>query len=464
MKYMEQNDGEHLSLNSIFDQIRFVDENNNPYWNSRDMCRALGYSDYYKFKRVVEKAIATCEKEGKNVNEHFILIEEVLRLPSGTFRKIENIRLTKYAALLVVNSADIRKQSVKLARFYFKEDTPETETADNVYNSNILFYNTPAGEVKIEVLFNNENFWLSQKRMSEIFGVDTTTINYHLKQIFATGELDEQSTVRKIPVVQQEGTRNVKRWTAFYNLDVIISVGYRVNSNRATQFRMWATRMLKEFLIKGFIIDDDRLKQGTHFGRDYFDELLERIREIRSSERRYYQKITDIYAECSIDYDMKSDITKEFFRKVQNMMHWAITHQTAAEIIHSRADASKPAMGLMTWKNAPEGRIQKSDVNIAKNYLNEQEVRQLNLLTTAYLDFAELQATRGILMRMEDWSQKLDSFLQLNNYGVLKGEGSITPEDAKSKAYDEYSKFLEIQDKNYLSDFDKRLKQLGTKE
>lgn len=445
---------------SLFGHIKHVDENGNPYWNSRELGRVLEYSDYRKFTRILQKAIALCREEGKEPERHFTPVEEMVRTSSGVFRRMENIRLTEYACLLIANSADARKASVKLAREYFKGALSEHEVIENQYNSDILFYKTNTGDVKVEVLFNNENFWLSQKRMAEIFGVDTTTINYHLKQIYSSGELDELSTMGRIPVTRKEGDRHVKRWITFYSLDVIIAVGYRVNTHKATQFRIWATRALKEYLIKGFIMDDERLKQGTHFGRDYFDELLERIREIRSSERRYYQKITDIYAECSIDYDSKSDVTKDFFRKVQNMMHWAVTHQTAAELIHSRADSRKPAMGLMTWKNAPDGRIQKSDVNVAKNYLNDNEVHQLNLLTTAYLDFAELQATRGVLMRMEDWSTKLDSFLQLNNYGILKGEGRITPEEAKSKAYEEYGKFLQIQDQNYLSDFDRKFGQL----
>jgi hypothetical protein len=245
-----------------------------------------------------------------------------------------------------------------------------------------------------------------------------------------------------------------------YNLDAVIAVGYRVNSYEATQFRIWATKVLKEFIIKGFALDDERLKGKDVFGADYFDELLERIREIRTSERRYYQKITDIYAECSSDYDPQSDITKTFYKTVQNMMHYAVTHQTAAEIIYERADAEKPQMGLMTWKNAPNGRVIKSDVTIAKNYLSEKEVTQLNLLTTAYLDFAEDRALRHILMTMADWKALLEKYLQLTEHDILPDAGSISHEEAEAKALGEYEKFRRIQDKTLMSDFDKFLESL----
>jgi hypothetical protein len=249
--------------------------------------------------------------------------------------------------------------------------------------------------------------------------------------------------------------------TNVYNLDAIIAVGYRVNSYQATQFRIWATTVLKEMIVKGFVLDDERLKQGTHFGKDYFDDLLERIREIRASERRYYQKITDIYAECSADYDPKSEATLLFFKIVQNMMHWAVTHQTAAEIIYSRADAEQPHMGLTTWKKAPDGRVQRSDTIVAKNYLSEKEILKLNRLSTAFLDFAETQAENHIVMNMADWQQQLEKFLSVYNFDILQNAGTVSAEDAKQKAFAEYDKFKLVQDRDYLSDFDKEIKKLS---
>ena len=296
---------------------------------------------------------------------------------------------------------------------------------------------------------------MTQKRMADLYNVETNTINYHLKEIFKSGELNEQSVIRKIGITAND---NKTYNTNIYNLDAIIAVGYRVNSYQATQFRIWATSILKEMIIKGFVLDDERLKQGKHFGKDYFDDLLERIREIRASERRYYQKITDIYAECSTDYDPKAETTQIFFKMVQNMMHWAVTHQTAAEIIFTRADAEMPHMGLTTWKNAPDGRVQKSDTIVAKNYLSDKEVDMLNHLSTAFLDMAEMRAKRQIISTMDDWKKQLDEFLTFYGYDKLNGAGTIPAEQAKEKAYAEYDKFCIIQDKEYLSDFDKEIK------
>ena len=269
------------------------------------------------------------------------------------------------------------------------------------------------------------------------------------------GELSEGATIRKIGIVQTEGERNVERSPLFYNLDAIIAVGYRVNSYQATQFRIWATSVLKEFLVKGYVLDDERLKQGRHFGKDYFDDLLERIREIRTSERRYYQKITDIYAECSSDYDAKSDSTKLFFKMVQNMMHIAVTHHTAAEIVYQRADAERPNMGLTTWKNAPDGRVQRSDSIVAKNYLSEKELSELNSITTSFLDFAESRARRHVITTMEDWKHRLEQFLTMNDYKTTESAGTVSQEEAREKAYGEYDKFKVIQDRTFVSDFDK---------
>lgn len=324
----------------------------------------------------------------------------------------------------------------------------------------IIFYTTPDGAVHIEVFFQDETFWLSQKKMAELFDVDVRTVNEHLKNIFKTNELAEDATIRKIRIVQKEGSRNVARDVDFYNLDAIIAVGYRVNSYQATQFRIWATKTLREFIVKGFVLDDERLKQGKHFGKDYFDELLERIREIRASERRFYQKITDIYAQCSIDYNPKAEITLLFYKTVQNKLHWAITGKTAPEIIAGRTDAEKPYMGLQTWKNAPKGKILKSDVSIAKNYLAEKEIKALERIVSMYLDYAENQAARQIPMKMKDWVEKLDAFLHFNEYDILKDAGSVSHEVAVKLAEKEYEKFRIIQDETFESDFDREVKKL----
>lgn len=325
----------------------------------------------------------------------------------------------------------------------------------------ILFYETRLEKQSIEVYFEEETFWLSQKKMAELFGVEVNTINYHLKEIFKSGELDEKATIRKFRIVQTEGSREVERKIDFYNLDAIIAVGYRVNSAQATQFRIWATQTLKEYIIKGFVLDDERLKQGQHFGRDYFEELLERIREIRASERRFYQKITDIYAECSIDYDPKTDITQNFYKTVQNKLHWAISGKTAAQIIAERANAELPHMGLTTWKKAPNGKILKSDVGVAKNYLQQEELDELNRIVGMYLDYAENQAKRQIPMKMTDWVQKLDAFLEFNEYKVLKDSGKVSHKIAMQLAEKEYESFRVKQDRDFESDFDQEVKRLS---
>ncbi|SCX62376.1 RhuM family protein [Nitrosospira sp. Nsp1] len=324
-------------------------------------------------------------------------------------------------------------------------------------SSQFLFYASDDGAIKVQVVLGNETVWASQKGIAEIFNVDVSTINYHLKEIFSSGELDQNATVGNFPIVQMEGGRSVERRIEFYNLDVIISVGYRVNSYQATQFRKWATGILKEYLIKGFALDDDRLKQGNHlFGKDYFNELLERIREIRASERRFYQKITDIYAQCSIDYDKNAPTTINFYAHVQDKLHYAIHGHTSAELIKLRADSTKPHMGLTSWKNGKKGgKITKLDITTGKNYLNQQEIDDLNRLVTMYLDFAENFARRRMPMRMEDWAEKLDGFLKFNAYEVLENFGSVKTESARKHAASEYEKFRIIQDQEFKSDFDK---------
>lgn len=326
--------------------------------------------------------------------------------------------------------------------------------------SNMIFYATNDGVVHVEVLYQDETFWLNQRQMAELFGVEANTINYHLKEIFNSQELNEESVIRKIRIT---ATDEKAYLTNFYNLDAVISVGYRVNSRQATQFRIWATGTLREFIVKGFVLDDERLKNGKRFGKDYFDELLERIREIRASERRFYLKITDIYEQCSIDYNGDAEITKTFFQTVQNKLHWAITGKTAAEIISERADPTKPHMGLTAWRNAPKGKVLKSDVTIAKNYLSEAEIKELERVVSMYLDFAENQAARHIPVRMQEWVQKLDAFLRLNEYGILTNAGTVSREVAKRLASDHYDTFRVVQDRDYESDFEREAKRLTSK-
>lgn len=327
----------------------------------------------------------------------------------------------------------------------------------------IILYSTPDGDKKVGVLFHDENFWLTQKAIAELFSVEVPAISKHLGNIFDSGELEREATVSILETVRREGNRNVKRKLEYYNLDAIIAVGYRVNSYQATQFRIWATNTLKEFIIKGFVLDDERLKQGKLFGRDYFDELLERIWEIRASERRFYQKITDIYT-LSADYDKNAPITQEFFATVQNKLHWAITGKTAAEIIYESADAEKMHMGLTSWKQAPDGKILKSDVSVAKNYLSAAHIRELNRIVTVYLDLAENRAERQIVMKMEDWVQFLHSFLELSNYPILKDKGKVSAFEAKLKAELVYETYRKQQDREYISDFDREIKRVQGKQ
>ena len=320
-----------------------------------------------------------------------------------------------------------------------------------------LLYTAPDGAVRIEVFVKDETVWLTQKALAELFGVQVPGINKHLKNIFESGELVEASVVSILEATAADGK---SYQTRYYSLDAIIAVGYRVNSYQATQFRIWATKTLREFIIKGFVMDDERLKRGKQaFGKDYFEELLERIREIRASERRFYQKITDIYA-LSIDYRADAPVTQEFFASVQNKLHWAITGQTAAELIYTAADAAKIHMGLATWTHAPEGKILKSDVTVAKNYLNEAHVQELNRIVSAYLDLAENRALRGTLMRMADWVGFLRSFLELSDYPILQDKGKVSALEAKLKAEGEYEVYRQRQDADYLSDFDKEIKRL----
>lgn len=319
----------------------------------------------------------------------------------------------------------------------------------------IVLYQNDESNVCVNVYYSNETFWLTQKAMAELFGVNTQAITKHLGNIYQEQELNKETTCSKMEQVQQEGDRQVKRLVDFYNLDAVIAVGYRVNSHQATAFRIWATKTLKEYITKGFVLNDDMLKNGQPFGKDYFDELLERIREIRASERRAYQKIADVFEQCSYDYDKKSETTKAFYSFVQNKLHFAVTGKTAAELIYERADSNQPTMGLTTWSAAPDGKILKRDVTIAKNYLNEKELSRLNRLVTMFIDYAELMAEDEVLMSMADWLKQTDVFLSTNRRNILADKGTVSHDQAVDKATKEYEIFRVRQDREYISDFDR---------
>ena len=326
-----------------------------------------------------------------------------------------------------------------------------------------ILYKADEEDVKVNALLKDESIWLTQKSMAELFDCSTDNIGLHLKNVFEAGELEKNRTAEEISVVQKEGSRSVKRNVTFYNLDAIISVGYRVNSAKATKFRIWATNVLKEYIKKGFVLDDERLKQGENvFGKDYFRELLERVRSIRASERRIWQQITDIFAECSIDYDKNSEITKQFYATVQNKFHFAITGQTAAEIVYDKADHQKEHMGLTTWKNSPDGRILKSDVNVAKNYLSEKQIRHLERTVSGYFDYIEDLIEREIPFNMEQFAASVNEFLEFRKYDILEGNGRISRNQADEKAFSEYEIFNKTQ--KIDSDFDKILRKLEKNE
>ncbi len=323
--------------------------------------------------------------------------------------------------------------------------------------SPVVLYQTADGKVTVNVTFARETFWLTQKAMAELFGVGIPAVNKHLKNIFAAGELLDTEVVSILETTTAHGAiagKTQTQKTQFYNLDAVIAVGYRVNSVKATHFRIWATNTLREFIIKGFVLNDEMLKRGKAFGRDYFDELLERIREIRASERRAYQKIADVFEQCSSDYQSKSEETQLFYQIVQNQLHFATTGKTAAEIVYQRADSEKPFMGLTTWKNSPKGKILKGDVTVAKNYLNQEEVSKLNRLVTMFIDFAELRALNKQVMTMKDWLKQVKRFLDFNEQQVLTNAGKISHEMALAKAHEEFEKFRVKQDQQYVSDFD----------
>jgi hypothetical protein len=326
-----------------------------------------------------------------------------------------------------------------------------------VSEGKITLYSVDGSNVYVDVVFKDETFWMTQKGMTELFDVDKSVISRHLKNIYAEEELSQEATVAKIATVQNEGGREVSRTPEFYSLDAIIAVGYRVNSKKATRFRQWATKTLKDYIQKGYLLNEQLLKNGRPFGRDYFDELLEKIREIRASERRAYQKIADVFEQCSYDYDKNSDMTKEFYAFVQNKIHFAVTGKTAAELISERVRIDHPTMGLTTWKDAPNGKILKRDITIAKNYLNEKELSRLNRLVTMFIDYAELMAEDGVAMSMQDWLSETDNFLKNNRRRVLPDKGQISHEAALKKANEIYEHFRIRQDRDYISEFDREM-------
>ena len=439
-------------MQSPFDSIKEVDAEGREWWNSRKLARLLGYMKYWNFERLMDKVATFLQQEkGLDLKEHMVEIEEMAQLNNGGYRQVTSFLLSRTACVAVAMNADKKKSITKVAQDYFTQKMDSKELATS-FEGNVLIYRTSTGKVNVSVLFNNDTFWLSQKRMSELYNVTIQDISYHLIQINDSGELQLSTAIKKVLIPSDNWD---EQGVLLYNLDAIIAVGYRVNSYEATQFRIWAREVLKEYIQKGFVLDDERLKGKNPFGADYFEDLLDRIREIRTSERRYYQKITDIYAECSSDYDPKSEVTKTFYKTVQNMMHYAVSHQTAAEIVYNRANAEKPHMGLTTWKNAPDGRVVKSDVTIAKNYLSDKEIESLNLLTTAFLDMAEDRARRHIIMKMTDWKTLLERYLQISDRDILPDAGSVSHEEAEAKALGEYEKFWRIQDKTILSDFDR---------
>ena len=319
----------------------------------------------------------------------------------------------------------------------------------------VILYTAADGKVTVNVFFAQDNFWLTQKTMAELFGVKIPAISRHLKNIYTSKELNQETTISKMETVQIEGQREIVRKVEIYNLDAAIAVGYRVNSIKATHFRIWATNTLREFIVKGFILNDQMLKNGRTFGKDYFDELLEKIREIRASERRAYQKVADVFEQCSSDYQRNSEETQLFYQIVQNQLHFATTGKTAAEIVYQRANSEKPFMGLTTWKNSPQGKILKSDVIIAKNYLNQEEVSKLNQLVSMFIDFAELRALNQQVMAMKDWLKQIEKFLNLTDQQVLRDAGKISHDMAMAKASEEYEKYRIYQNREYLSDFDR---------
>ena len=439
-----------------FEKERHIDENGQEYWLARELATAIGYKDFRNFKGIVEKARKLCKDNNANEADHFVECTEMVEVGSGAKRALASFRLTRYACLLIAMCADSKKSQAMEALQYFSGKQEVTKGVDLYTNTDIVFFSDPEGNLRVQLFFDGETIWTTQKRIAEIFQVEVSTVNYHLGEIFDSGELNRYSVIRKNWITAADGK---KYETMLYNLDVIIAVGYRVNSYKATRFRQWATNTLSRYIRDGYVFDDDRFKYGNQLTDVKFEQLLERIREIRASERLAYQKITDIYA-TACDYQKDANETRDFYAKVQNKLHWAIAGHTAAEIIYFNADASKLNMGLTTWAQAPDGKILKSDVAIAKNYLSEEHMRELNRIVEAYINLAETRAKNHRPTTMQQWAEFLDNFQTLASYPILMDKGKISALQAKLKAYEEYDKYRVIQDRMYMSDFDKEVKRL----
>lgn len=437
----------------IFDEIKHTDENGTVYWSARELASALDYKEWRNFKPVLDKAMSLCEQNGKKTEDHFVQQHEMITLAKGARREVESFQLSSYACQLVILNINKKKTLALHALDYFSGKQALSQSVDLYDNTDIIFFSNPDGGLRIELIFDGETVWTTQKRIAEIFNVDVRTVSYHINEIIESGELNKYSVIQKNWITADDGK---KYETNIYNLNMIIAVGYRVNSNKATRFRQWATQTLSHYVKNGYVLDEQRFKNGGELIDKKFEQLLEKIQEIRASERKVYQKVTDIYATAS-DYQKDAKETHDFYAKVQNKLHWAISGQTAAEIVYTHADAQKIHMGLTSWAQAPDGKILKSDVTIAKNYLSKQHIQELNNIVNAYLDLAENRAKRHIPTTMTEWATFLDGFLTLSSYPILMDKGKISAEQAKIKAYKEYASFRVIQDRNFLSDFDKEV-------
>lgn len=447
-------------MNNVFDNIKHIDEAGQVYWSARELSVAIGYKKYENFKPVINKAIRLCQQNGQSVEYHFPQVQEMITIGKGGNRKVESYHLSRYACLLVSMSLSSKKEMALPALEYFsgKQNImlDSSQSVDAYTNTDVVFFSDPEGKLRVELVFDGDTVWTTQKRIAEIFQVDVRTVSYHINEILESGELNKYSVIQKSWITAADGKKYEMN---VYNLDMIIAVGYRVNSYKATRFRQWATNTLSEFIRNGYVLDDERFKQGGKQVQVKFDQLLERIQEIRASERMAYQKITDIYA-TACDYQKNATTTQEFYAKVQNKLHWAITGKTAAEIVYSSADATKAHMGLTSWAQAPDGKVLKSDVTIAKNYLLQDQMKELNEIVSAYIDLAANRARRHIPTTMEQWAEFLDSFLTLSSYPILMDKGKVSALEARIKAYEEYDKFRVIQDREFLSDFDKEVLRL----
>ena len=441
---------------NIFDKIRHTGEDGNEYWMARELASAIGYKDFRNFKGLIEKTQKLCAQNNAKTEDHFVETTEMVELGSGANRSVPSYRLTRYACLLIAMCANAKKSQALSALQYFSGKQEISKGVELYTDTDIVFFSDPEGNLRVQLFFDGETVWTTQKRIAEIFQVDVRTVSYHIGQIFDTGELNKYSVVRKDWITAADGKPYE---TMLYNLDVIIAVGYRVNSYKATRFRQWATNTLSQYVKNGYVLDSDRFIHGNQLTDIKFEQLLERIREIRASERMAYQKITDIYA-TACDYQKDAVETREFYAKVQNKLHWAIVGQTAAEIIYYNVDSTKLHMGLTTWAQAPDGKIMKSDVAIAKNYLSEEHMRELNRIVEAYINLAETRAKNHRPTTMQQWAEFLDNFLTLASYPILMDKGKVSALQAKLKAYEEYDKYRVVQDRMYLSDFDREVKRL----